>query len=439
MKQIKDLLPETIKRPLRLIRTKLVHLYEYPIILSQPERHKKALEKVCMKDKVKVAFFALSSSVWKYEGIYWLMEQDPRFEPIVIVCPIVNYGYKNMLVEMENAFKMFQDKGYNVIRTYDETSDSYLDVKKEIDPDIIFYTNPHLGLIKDEYYIKNYLDTLTCYTQYSFHVTYLNQAQYNQLFHNVLWKAFYETKIHAKMAKHYSRNKGKNVIISGYPGIDDFVYGHRSSNNEVWKSPDAKLKRIIWAPHHTIDLSENLGLSNFLLHYQFILDIAEKYKDKIQIAFKPHPLLKVKLSNYKDWGAQRTENYYKTWDELENGQLEIDDYVDLFNTSDAMILDSCSFVAEYLCCGKPSLFTFKDSSIINKFNEFGRLALNHHYHAFNESQIIEFIENVVCNGNDIKLETRKEFYDDYLVPPHNKNASENIYNEICNIIWNETS
>lgn len=251
------------------------------------------------------------------------MDQDSRFEPIVIVCPVVNYGKENMLVEMEKAFKVFQNKGYRVIKTYDEVDDSYLYVKKEIEPDIIFYTNPHRGLIKDEYYITDFKDTLTCYTQYSFHVTHLNQVQYDQLFHNILWKAFYETNIHKKMAEQYARNKGRNVTITGYPGMDYFTYGDRSNDN-VWKNPNTKLKRIIWAPHHTIDRTGELSYSCFLRYHQIMLDICEKYKNKIQIAFKPHPLLKVKLSRYEEWGQQRTEVYYQTWESLDNGQLETD-------------------------------------------------------------------------------------------------------------------
>jgi CDP-glycerol glycerophosphotransferase (TagB/SpsB family) len=196
------------------------------------------------------------------------------------------------------------------------------------------------------------------------------------------------------------------------------------------------LKRIIWAPHHTIDFREGLGYSNFLRYHQIMLDIAENYKDKIQIAFKPHPLLKVKLSKHEEWGKQRTHNYYLTWENLDNGQLETDDYVDLFNTSDAMIFDSASFLAEYLYCGKPSLFTFSDSNTKDRFNEFGKLALEQHYHAYNETQIMDFIENVVCAGKDIKKENRKVFYHKHLIPPNDKTASENIYNEIINAIWN---
>jgi len=436
---IRNLLPEWAKKPLRSIRLKQIQLAEYQTIHAQPKRHRKALEKlrtkVHKKEKIKVAFFAIHSSVWKYDGVYQLMDKDPRFDPIVVVCPVVNYGKENMLAEMEKTFKLFKRKGYNVIKTYNEKDDTYLDVKKEITPDIVFYTNPHRGLIKDEYYITNYIDTLTCYTQHAFYVSHLIEAQYDQLFHNILWKVFCETELHVKVAKQYSRNKGKNVVLTGYPGIDDFNYGGRSGT-DVWKNPDVNLKRIIWAPHQTIDRGGCLSYSCFLRYYQVFLNIAEKYKDKIQIAFKPHPLLKVKLSKHKEWGQQRTEDYYKKWQNLENGQLEEDDYIDLFNTSDAMIFDSGSFTAEYLCCGKPSLFMFSDSNVKDRFNEFGKLALEQHYHAYNETQIMDFIENVVCAGKDIKKENREAFYHKYLIPPNDKTASENIYNEIINAVWN---
>lgn len=441
-KMIRDILPEWVKKPLRpIIRRSYIILktVENPTIYIQPMRHKRALKKVrkkvYKKEKIKVAFFAIHSSVWKYDGVYQLMDKDTRFDPIVVVCPVVNYGKENMLVEMEKACTLFKSKGYNVVKTYNEEGATYLDVKKEIAPDIIFYTNPHRGLIKDEYYITNFKDTLTCYVPYGILVSNLMQSQYNQLFHNVLWKAFYETTVHEKMAKHYSRNRAKNVIITGFPGTDNFVYGSRFGEN-VWKNPDVSLKRIIWAPHHTIDRGGDLSYSCFLRYYQVILDIAENCKDKIQIAFKPHPLLKLKLNIHEEWGQQRADDYYQKWENSKNGQLETDDYLDLFNTSDAMIFDSASFVAEYLCCGKPSLFTFSDSNVKDRFNKFGKLALEHHYHAYDETQITDFIENVVCAGKDIKKENREAFYHKHLIPPNDKTASENIYNEIINVIWN---
>jgi hypothetical protein len=106
--------------------------------------------------------------------------------------------------------------------------------------------------------------------------------------------------------------------------------------------------------------------------------------------------------------------------------LEESEYVDLFLTSDAMIHDSGSFMIEYLYIGKPPLFTVKDKDIRDRFNLFGKLGFEQLYHANNENDIIAFIEDVVINGNDPKNEMRMKFYNDYLIPPNNKSASENI-------------
>jgi hypothetical protein len=185
---LKSLLPEWIKRPIRYMWCNISNLLEYRIINAQPSRHHQALEKVREKKRIIVAFFVTHSAVWKYDGVFQLMEKDPRFEPVVVICPVINYGHENMLAEMQKAHDLFNNKGYKTIKTYIEEDESYLDVKKEIAPDIVFFTNPYQGLIKSEYYITNYRDTLTCYTTYSLPVTNLDEVQYNQLFHNILWK-----------------------------------------------------------------------------------------------------------------------------------------------------------------------------------------------------------------------------------------------------------
>ena len=80
---------------------------------------------------------------------------------------------------------------------------------------------------------------------------------------------------------------------------------------------------------------------------------------------------------------------------MDNGLLCEGDYNDLFLTSDAMIHDSMSFIAEYLYVMKPSLFLMNDPDIENRLNDFGRMAVRQHYHAYNEQDISDFIENVV--------------------------------------------
>ena len=409
------------------IRTKIRNLYESFLVNSAPNRHRKALAKLRKKPEIKVAFFVHHSSVWKCDELYIKMEKEGKFHPIIIICPVINRGEDIIRKEMNDAYNLFVNKKYNVINAYNSDTGKWLDVRKEINPDIVFFTNPH-ELSRKEYYIENYLDKLTCYIPYTFQVTFMYDLQYNQLFHNLVWKAFLQTTIHKELAVKYARNKGKNVVVSGYPGID--IFRDKSYlPPDRWKIKDSNIKRIIWAPHHSI-YDDILSFSNFFKYHQVMLDIAEKYAGKIQIAFKPHPILFAKLLSDNEWGKEKATEYYHKWKNLSNGQLEESDYVDLFLLSDAMIHDSDSFMAEYLAVNKPVLHTVRDNKVTERFNDFGKMAFEQHYKAHSKEDICDFIENIVLNGTDPKQDQRETFYKNYMIPPGNCSATNNIVGEL---------
>jgi hypothetical protein len=385
------------------------------------------------KKRIRVAFFLIHSSIWKYDEIYRLMHKNEKFDPVIVICPYASYGETTMFYEMDKAYNLFVQKGYNVVKTYSTSTGLWLNVKKEIMPDVIFFTNPH-DISRREYHITNYLTTLTCYAPYAFVVIHLLSMHYSQLFHSLLWKAFYETPSHFEYARKLSINKGRNVYVSGYPGIDKFVNNNYSPSSP-WKKTNKEVKKIIWAPHHTIEgEGGNLDYSNFMKYSSFMKNVAEKYCDRIQICFKPHPMLKPKLSKTTIWGPEKTDKYYSSWNELPNGLLNESDYIDLFLTSDALIHDSASFMVEYMYTGKPIAFTTHDAQIRCRFNDFGKIVFDFHYHLDSESAIISFIEETVLNEKDTMLTKRALFVKENLMPPNNRTASENIYNEIVRIL-----
>ena len=405
-------------------------LYAFYLIKKAPKRHRKALELVRKKESVKVAFFLTHESVWKYGVLYDLMLQHPKFEPELFVCPIVNFGTENMLYEMEKTYNGFKNNGYKIIKTYNNETGEYLDIKNAFSPDIIFFTNPYEALQDYRYYIKQFAKTLTCYVPYSI-PTVNYEFTYNLDFHNLVWKIFSETDIHQKMASEKQRNKGINRIITGYPGFDPFLMNKKPK--EVWKNKNPVLKKIIWTPHHL--MNELSKVSNFLEYYNFFLELAINYKDKLQIAFNPHPLLRIKLENDPNWGKKKTDIYYNEWVNLENGQFGNGHYIDLFLTSDALIHDSGSFMAEYLFTGKPSLFMIRNESIMHHWSAFGEKTLAVHYQSRNQKQVIDFIENVVLKENDSMKEERNAFVKNALLPKNNLTASENILNYLENEIY----
>jgi hypothetical protein len=402
----------------------LRELYTLYLIKRAPKRHRKALEIVRKKEKIKVAFFLIHEPVWKYDVLFDLMLRHPRFEPVIFVCPVVNYGMDNMLFEMDKSFESFKKKGYNVIRTFDIETGKYLDIKKTFSPDIIFFTNPYQSLQDYRFYIKQFPNILTCYVPYAVMTTNYEMF-YNLDFHNLVWKVFSETPIHKAIASNFQKNRGQNNVVTGYPGFDQLLI-NKTLSFDVWKNKNSSLKKIIWAPHHS--MNELNMVSNFLEYHDVFIELAINYKGKLQIAFKPHPLLRIKLEKDPNWGTEKTSIYYNKWENLENGQFENSEYDNLFLTSDAMIHDCGSFMSEYLITGKPSLFMVRNESVMNHWSDFGEKAVAVHYQSRDKKELIDFIESVVLGGNDWMKEERNSFVKNNLTQGNNLTASENILN-----------
>lgn len=191
------------------------------------------------------------------------------------------------------------------------------------------------------------------------------------------------------------------------------------------------MKKIIWAPHYSITSGHALYRTGFLWMHEYMSKLAERMADKLQIAFKPHPKLKTMLYQHPDWGKERTDKYYKRWEEGRNTILSEGNYEALFATSDAMIHDSCGFICEYLYTCNPVMFCSKDIEEVRKDNnEFGNNCLDRHYLATSIKDIETFIEKVIFESVDTLKDNREAFYADVLRPHGDLNPAEFIYNDI---------
>lgn len=163
-----------------------------------------------------------------------------------------------------------------------------------------------------------------------------------------------------------------------------------------------------------------------------MLELAEKYQDETVWIFKPHPQLKYKTVRsgvFADEGEW--DSYVQRWKDLKNGTvMEEGAYDELFLQSDAMILDSLSFIAEYLYVDKPLLFLKRAES---RLNEQGMQILSVQYSAAGENiQAIEdFVETVVLEGQDVQRDARERFFADNFdyVKDIGASAVENIYRQ----------
>ena len=143
---------------------------------------------------------------------------------------------------------------------------------------ILFFTNPY-KLTKEEYYITNFQDVITLYVPYGYMITNRPIMQYNQLLHNLVFR-FLENQFSQQQAIKYSNVKGKNSVVTGYPGLDKIFY-KRNPSPDIWKLKGNRIKRIIWAPHHTIEKDETLLITVTFWNMQiFSLNLLKNMKSK---------------------------------------------------------------------------------------------------------------------------------------------------------------
>lgn len=375
------------------------------------------VRKVRKKEIIDVLFVIHELGSWKTEGLYLKMKSHPRFNPTLL------------LVEEKSA-----KYEYNILKDYLDNKRYDYDVinltnsfRKLYNPDIIFYQKPYLDVIDPKLFFHHNLDVLFCYMVYSFRNRILPEVR-KYYFYNFVWQLYAENEIVIKELSPLLYTKGKNMVNTGLSFMDDLLLEKQHFNNP-WKPTENNKKRIIYAPHHTIATYDSgfYKYATFLDYCDFMLEIAEKYKDKTQWAFKPHPLLKMKLIDV--WGEKKTEAYYKKWENLENGQISEGEYMGLFKHSDAMIHDCGSFKLEYLYTGNPVMYLVKKDQEYDYPNWQTQEALRLHYKAMSPTDIENFIQNVI-NGKDDLKEERDSFVNNYLTPPNGKSACDNIIDAI---------
>ena len=412
-----------------VIRTHVPFLYRWWIKWAR-KRTLSGTRKLQGKDKLEVAFLLAVPGMWKLDYVFKAMQDSERYHPYVVIFPYTvykNYSAEETEKTIRRTEEFVKTRGFEYIIPLDEKTGKWIDIKKTLNPDIVFFTYPYKDMER-KFHAYHFVDRLTCYVSYGFTSMKLFKNNFDKLAINMAGCYFLETPIHKRFAEQYSHARGRNCYVTGYPGCEVYLREDYTPK-EVWRKQEVTKKRIIWAPHHTID--GTFTVSTFLDVCDTMLEVAEKYADRVQFAFKPHQFLKFKLIEM--WGADRTEEYYRRWKELLNCQLVEDDYTDLFIGSDAMMHDSCSFTTEYLYQRKPVMYLLKNNPQ-EVFNDFGIMSFEQHYHGRTREEIEHFIEDVVIAGNDPKKESREKFFQQYLGPYKGALPSENIMRIIEELI-----
>ena len=374
------------------------------------------IKRMRKKDKIKVVFVLSELGKWKTESLYNAMKRHERFSPMLVVVDTMLHNGSE-----KRVMKYLDSKGYPY--TFLEQEKTITDT---FHPDIIFYQEPYENHYLENHYFTYNLRSLFCYVNYAFHSMVVPDAN-NMPLYGCVFQLYFENESTLQDLKKSIGDYANNGVVTGLPMTDILI---NSNGVNPWKILSGNRKKIIWAPHHTLPGGANsfLVYSTFLKYSDFMLEMADKYKDSVQFAFKPHPLLKMKLEKF--WSKEEIDNYYNKWASMPNTQIEEGDYVSLFQNSDAMIHDCSSFQIEYHYTHNPALYLCDDIEEHERgMNTFAKRAFELHYIGKSEQDIEQFINNVI-NGVDTKRDERLSFYKENLLPPYGKAASDNIINAI---------
>lgn len=402
-------------------------------ILKNRQIHKKLIDELRGRKTINVIFIVSSLAMWQHQQIYELMAENKYFRPTIIFVPFKVYSEEENLSTLKQLKKYFGERNTPFF-IYSEMDFSKYSFREQFKPDVLFYPQWYSGLYDANIDISSFFDRLICLIPYGICITQNMFCNYDA--NNYAWKQYQTSPIHLRIAQEVSRCRGDNMVIVGYPKADiycqDVVF-------DPWKPQNKNKKRVIWAPHFTINAGITpLYFSHFLELHEVMWNLAMSYKDTVQFAFKPHPRLLTELYKLPEWGKERTDEYYRRWADGENTQLETGTYEELFKTSDAMIHDCGSFAAEYHYVQKPVMYISADVEKLKKdqnFSSLGCAAIDVCYLGSTEKDFRSFIENVVIAGQDPMRTNREHFLQNELCQPKDITSSALIYKDICRELW----
>lgn len=371
------------------------------------------------KAVINVVFEVTGISKWKADSVLRLMMKHPRFNPIVWHVPYAGEGGPARgREELAQCGEYFTPMGARLVDYA-----ALADFPEGEKPDIIFPNEPYDEWTFAMPYNEGLLGYLWCFIPYGFISTPSNEGK-NQIIPNGALYFFAENEATVKTCCKLIDNKGANAVTTGHPMADLFLFSE-GERPAAWKDCGGELKRVIWAPHWTIEKETCwLFYGTFMRTGEILLEMAEKYRGEIQFAFKPHPNLYYTLCGHPQWGKERTDAFYAKWREMPNTQFEDGAYADLFMQSDAMIHDSGSFIQEYLFADKPCMY-LKDPENHQEYSAMAADCLNAYQIGVTREEIEAFLQ-MVLRGEDPKAEVRRQLREKYLIPPNGQSAAQNI-------------
>lgn len=348
--------------------------------------------------QVRAVFFTGLGSTWDaMQSVYVYMRDDPRFDPVVVLIPVVR--------QIERDGKIIQDVTYEDYLTpmgipFLEYSRYSL---KDDCPDLAFTNQPYEGATITEFwpntiaqstrlvYLPYYLPDMVDKNTRSV----LDAADINRY----AWKIVFPTQKQYRFHCRHAANGGANGLLTGIPKLDHFVTLPKrgAALPAGWECLEGK-RVFLWNTWYIIPVSA-------LRWFDEVISWFETHED-CALIWRPHPMTDTVTRLYHPKEYPGYLEHIRRVDSMPNAVRDCDASCEAaFYYSHAMVSDYSSMQPQYLLMDKPALWVRND-----KYWRFtGEEFIESSWMEQTETPdgILAFLEQVRC-GEDNKAQLRKE-------------------------------
>ena len=225
-------------------------------------------------------------------------------------------------------------------------------------------------------------------------------------FHPWLWRHYVPTETHAE-AVAGDGPRPERLRVTGHPKFDAYrpPAPPRAAVTAWPNAGEPTRKRVVFAPHHALEPG-SLGLGTFAWSGAAMLALARRHA-RVDFLLRPHPNMALGLQRSGVMTPPEWEAWKAAWAALPNAALfEHAPCWEVFRTSDAMVTDSGSFLAEYLPTGRPLIRLERKGAA--PLNGFGARLAPAFYRTGDAAGLERLFADVVLAGKDPLRKPREE-------------------------------
>lgn len=360
-------------------------------------------------EKINVVFVCHRPAVWgSLHCVYDTLKADDRFQVTIVAIPnkkqLPGLQFSHEYYESEGAEEYWKD--YGCIDGYNYETGEWFDLKS-LRPDYVFFQQPY-NVTRCDLYKSG---VVSKYARLAY-VSYFPPMAFTEIYETCIPAdfirdlSFFFTQReddHQYVVSEFKKltKGGCRIINTGYPKFE-YMRKYTGGACDLWR--EGKAFRAIWTPRWTT----NEGNCHFFSFRDLFTELCARTPD-LDFVFRPHPQAFQEWESLGQFTKEQREAYLKQIDEAENMHLDQSyDYLPLLYSSDCLISDKSSMIAEYLCTGKPVIYCTSDieEEIIGEMLR--GLYVAHHW------EDIEKYLKELMSGRDPLKQIRDEIARDYL-------------------------